>query len=250
MIHSTTSLFHNALRVTGTSNQLWHTKTALMIETWSIYSTRGSNLNLIERAFSLSLRQINACHHYMLFRCKSSGLTIHPRNTEMKQMLIPLKSSVCVYNTTARGSTSISKLNDPNKSNINRRMSSTIIIRSDSFWTWRFNRENIKLSFAINRITMDIFRMTQNNFQSMGIHRDRIAFGRFELKHILNYVLILISTFMYAIHEAESSKQFMESILMFCEASIAFIAYLSFRFYSQRVFSLMDDYEQTINKSE
>lgn len=97
---------------------------------------------------------------------------------------------------------------------------------------------------------MKIFQVVQKNFQWMGIRRDRISFGQFEWMRILLYVLSFTSPFIYTVHIAETSKQFMESILMVASEVIIFTIYLCFSYNSQTVYKMIDDLEQGINKSE
>lgn len=102
----------------------------------------------------------------------------------------------------------------------------------------------------LSQTTMKIFQVVQKNFQWMGIRRDRISFGQFEWMRILLYVLSFTSPFIYTVHIAETSKQFMESILMVASEVIIFTIYLCFSYNSQTVYKMIDDLEQGINKSE
>lgn len=96
---------------------------------------------------------------------------------------------------------------------------------------------------------MKILQAVQENFESVRISRDRVSFGLFELKHYFIYCLSVILPFIYIVDVAETPKQYVEASLLIAMSILLLIVEIGVRYHSQIIFTMIDDFEQAINKS-
>lgn len=97
---------------------------------------------------------------------------------------------------------------------------------------------------------MEIFQTTKKNFKSRGIESDRTSFGLYEFVHILEYMLYISLLYVHIVYEAETGKQYTETILRIAMTAFQLFFYLTYKRNSQAVFKIIDDLEHGINKSE
>lgn len=97
---------------------------------------------------------------------------------------------------------------------------------------------------------MRIFEAARTNLKAIGIEPNRVAFGPHEAKHILAYITSIMLQFVYLVYVAKTPREYMKSIYMIAAGIFIMITYLSFKFNSRKIFKLVDDFQQTIEKSE
>lgn len=94
-----------------------------------------------------------------------------------------------------------------------------------------------------------IFQNVKKNLTSIGYSENQRGFHKEQLLRGFEGLLAVILQFVYLIHAATSTKEYMDSIYAITAGVGIFIAYLSMNINFSTIFVLIDDMEQLVNES-
>lgn len=97
---------------------------------------------------------------------------------------------------------------------------------------------------------MKIFKAIERNMESGGFIRNQRAFNPTQLDHIAKAILCDISLIIYLVHESDTPRQYMESVLMTTVGIGVTTSYMSVVFNYDAVFELIDGIELDVNERE
>lgn len=97
---------------------------------------------------------------------------------------------------------------------------------------------------------MKSFQTVQANFKSIGIESSSVPFGQYKLKHIVVDIIAIILLLIHLAFVAETSREYMTSVFIITAAIFILMTYLNFRFNSKKIFKIIAEIQQTIDKSE
>lgn len=97
---------------------------------------------------------------------------------------------------------------------------------------------------------MKIFQTLEMNLESGGFIRNQRPFNRRQLEHIVKMMFFMTLVFLYIGRDANTPRQYMDSILMSIVGTLCTIAYMSQVFKYATLFELIDCSEQIVNESE
>lgn len=97
---------------------------------------------------------------------------------------------------------------------------------------------------------MKIFQTTQEYMEYGGLIRDRAAFNIIQMWTIFKSVAFLILQFVYLVHEADTPREYMDSIFMTSAGFMIFISYMSIAIENEAIFDMIDELELAIQESE
>lgn len=98
---------------------------------------------------------------------------------------------------------------------------------------------------------MKLFQTTQNIMASVGVKKDQDAFDKIKFWMIMiSSPLFLTLQIVFVFHEADTPRQYMDSIFMTTTGILVFISTLSIVFRTKKIFDTIADTERLINGSE
>lgn len=97
---------------------------------------------------------------------------------------------------------------------------------------------------------MKVFQSVQKNLKSVGISAERVSFGLYEFVHVLVYILFIVLLCVHTVYVSEMATVRVKSIVMVSVIVLVLITYLVSKAGSKKIFKIIDDLEQAIEKSE
>lgn len=97
---------------------------------------------------------------------------------------------------------------------------------------------------------MKIFRTTQKYMKYGGLMKDRGAFNIIQIWTFSKSITFLIMQVIYLVREADTSREYMDSIFMTSAGILIFISYADIAMQNDVLFHVIDELEKVINESE
>lgn len=97
---------------------------------------------------------------------------------------------------------------------------------------------------------MKIFESAKMSLASMELDANKRPFHRKQLLKVMHSFLAIVLECLYIVYDANTAREYINSIFMTTIGIIVFIAYLSTIFKTTTIYNFIDHYETIVNESE